>query len=326
MSGPTLVMGVPSKGRLQENALEFLSRSGLKVVRPRGDRGYRGTVMGLEAVEVAFLSASEIAGEIAAGNLHFGLTGLDLLHETIDDPAERAARVHLVAPLGFGPADVVVAVPDVWIDVATMADLADVADDFRTRHGRPLRVATKFVNLTRRRFAETGIVDYRIVESLGATEGAPAAGTAEIIVDITTTGATLAANRLRVPSDGVILSSEAHFVAGLRAAWTAEARSLAAVVLDRIAAEMRADHVLEIRALVAEPETVVSEAARRFRAAAPFGSAVAPLVLHCPKRAANRCAAWLKETGSDSVVLAPVTDVYEPTNPLAGPFFARLAD
>ncbi len=319
-----LLLGVPSKGRLQDNALEFLSRAGLKVTRSRGERGYRGTVQGLPGVEVAFLSASEIARELAGGRIHFGLTGLDLLEETVDDPAERAARIHLVTPLGFGPAEVVVAVPDVWIDVATMADLADVAEDFRARHDRPLRVATKFVNLTRRRFAREGILDYRIVESLGATEGAPAAGTAEVIVDITTTGATLAANRLRVLDDGVILSSEAHFVAALSAEWDGPREALALTVLDRIAAELRASAILEIRAVVPDPAAVASAAGERFACAVPFGAAAAPLVLHCPKKAANECAAWLKSRGADTVVLAPVADVYEPENPLAGAFLARL--
>ncbi len=147
-------------------------------------------------MEIAFLSASEIARELSAGSVHFGITGLDLVHENITDPD---ANVHIVTPLGFGPADVVVAVPNAWIDVETMADLGDVASDFRNRHGRRLRVATKYVTLTRAFFARHGIADYRIVESAGATEGAPAAGSAELIVDITTTRSTLTANNLKIP-------------------------------------------------------------------------------------------------------------------------------
>ena len=124
-----LILAVPSKGRLQEQALDFLTRSGLKIDRARGGRDYRGHIAGLPELEVAFLSASEIARELAAGNAHLGLTGLDLVHETVDDPADRAAKLHLVTPLGFGPADVVVAVPERWIDVDNMADLADAADN-----------------------------------------------------------------------------------------------------------------------------------------------------------------------------------------------------
>ncbi|MEC9403763.1 MAG: ATP phosphoribosyltransferase, partial [Pseudomonadota bacterium] len=192
-----LIIAIPSKGRLQENTHEFFGRAGLKVVQPGGARNYRGAIKGLPNVEIAFLSASEIARELSDGTVHFGITGLDLVHENIANPE---STVHIVTPLGFGPADVVVAVPKAWIDVETMADLSDVASDFRNRHGRRLRVATKYVNLTRSFFAGHGIADYRIVESAGATEGAPAAGSAELIVDITTTGSTLQANNLKILS------------------------------------------------------------------------------------------------------------------------------
>ena len=146
----------------------------------------------------------------------------------------------LIDGLGFGFANVVVAVPQAWIDVRTMADLDDVATGFRAKHDRKMRVATKYVNLTRDFFAAHGIVDYRIVESAGATEGAPAAGTAELIVDITTTGATLAANGLKVLDDGMILRSQANLVAARDADWSADARETARVILDRIAARARA--------------------------------------------------------------------------------------
>lgn len=319
-----IVLAVPSKGRLQEDALDLLTRAGLKVERARGGRDYRGRVRGLDGVEVAFLSASEIARELAQGNAHLGLTGLDLIHETLEDAEERAARVHLVAPLGIGPADVVVAVPERWIDVDTMADLADAAELHRVRHGRTLRVATKFVHLTRRFFAAAGVADYRIVESLGATEGAPAAGAAELVVDITTTGATLAANRLKVLSDGVILQSQAHFVASRAAAWNGAGRAVAGIIVERIAAEMRAHAVLELRAAVPQPAAVVVAAAERFDAVAPFGVDVVPLTLHVPRRRGSECAAWLRTAGAAAVVITQVADVYE-DNPLTARLFEALA-
>ncbi len=154
----------------------------------------------------------------------------------------------LVEGLGFGFANVVVAVPQAWIDVRTMADVDDVATAFRQHHGRKMRVATKYVNLTRRFFSAHGIIDYRIVESSGATEGAPAAGTAELIVDITTTGATLAANGLKVVEDGIILRSQANLVAARAASWGESERMLAKVILDRIAAQARARAYREVRA------------------------------------------------------------------------------
>src|ERR1700729_3461071 len=213
-----LVLAVPAKGRLQENAERFFARAGLDLVKPRGVRDYRGTIARLDCVEVAFLSASEITQPLAAGAVHFGITGEDLVREMI--PAADA-KVALIDGLGFGYANVVVAVPEAWIDVRSMADLDDVATAFRLRHDRKMRVATKYINLTRGFFAEHGIVDYRIVESSGATEGAPAAGSAELIVDITTTGATLAANGLKVIEDGIILRSQANLVAARAAQWSA---------------------------------------------------------------------------------------------------------
>ncbi len=232
MSAP-FIIAVPSKGRLHDNALAFFARAGLEFVKPRGERDYRGTIAGIPGVEVAYLSSSEIADLLAQGAVHFGLTGEDLIREKIVD-ADR--RVVFVDQLGFGHANVVVAVPQAWIDVHAMADLDDVATAFRLKHGRKMRLATKYVNLTRGFFSGHGVTDYRIVESSGATEAAPAAGTAELIVDITTTGATLAANGLRVIDDGVILRSQANLVAARGATWGAAERSIARTVLDRIAA------------------------------------------------------------------------------------------
>jgi ATP phosphoribosyltransferase len=226
-----ITLAIPSKGRLKEQALEVLARAGLAVSLPGDERKYRARIEGAENIEVAFLSASEIAGEIGQGSVDLGITGEDLLRETL---AEWEVRAEIVARLGFGHADVVVAVPEIWLDVDTMADLDDVAADFRQRHGRRLRIATKYWRLTQQFFSgKHGIQVYRIVESLGATEGAPAAGTADVVVDITTTGSTLRANHLKVLSDGVILRSQACLVASRKtraAADEATLRDIAAKV------------------------------------------------------------------------------------------------
>ncbi len=231
-----LVLALPSKGRLMQDSEALLARAGLHVEK-RDARGYRGRVVGAneiaDDIEVVFLSAGEIARELAAGNAHLGITGEDLVHETV---ADWEAKIALLAGLGFGRADVVVAVPEVWIDVWTMEDLDDVAASFRARHGRRLRIATKYWNLTQSFFAKHGIALYRVVESLGATEGAPAAGAADLIVDITTTGATLAANHLKVLEDGVILRSEAQLEASLTVPWEDATRAIAAGLLTRLAA------------------------------------------------------------------------------------------
>jgi ATP phosphoribosyltransferase len=209
MSAP-LILAVPSKGRLQAETQALFARAGLEIVPAGGTRSYRGRIADVADVEVAYLAAPEIAREIGAGAVHLGITGRDQVEETVP---EFETRAEFIAQLGFGKCSVVVAVPEPWVDVETMEDLDDVAADFRPRHGRRLTVATKYVTVTRRFFAGHGIADYRIVESLGATEGAPAAGAADLIVDITSTGATLRANGLKVLADGVILKSQACLVA-----------------------------------------------------------------------------------------------------------------
>jgi ATP phosphoribosyltransferase len=201
-----LLLALPSKGRLMEAAESLFARAGYRLARAGAARSYRGDIDGLGQIEVVFLSAAEIAQAIKLGATDLAITGEDLLRDAVPD-TDRQIKVLL--RLGFGPAEVVVAVPECWLDVATMADLDEISHAYYARHGRRLRIATKYVNLTRRFFAEKGVAGYRIVESLGATEGAPASGTAEAIVDITTTGATLKANGLRVLDDGVILRSEA---------------------------------------------------------------------------------------------------------------------
>jgi ATP phosphoribosyltransferase len=320
-----LVVAVPSKGRLQENAQAFFARAGLTLLQPRGARDYRGTIAEIDGVEIAYLSAAEITAQLALGAAHLGITGEDLVREMIPD---APARVVMIDKLGFGEADVVVAVPQAWIDVRTMADLDDVATAFRLRHDRKMRVATKYVNLTRGFFAEHGIIDYRIAESLGATEGAPAAGSAELIVDITTTGATLAANALKVIEDGVILRSAANLVASRRAAWSAGERAAARLMLDRIAAQAGARVVREVRARLATADSRLAAAAQeRFGATAPLGGAAEAgvLTLHCPPDAIQALATFLREHGADAVTVSGLDYVFTRHNPLYAKLEAGLA-
>ena len=224
----TLVLAVPSKGRLEEATREHFAAAGLTISRPGGARSYQGDMDGLPDVIVRFLPAGEIARELIRGEVHLGVTGADLIHEASEQGPDS---VIFAKPLGFGGADVVIAVPDAWIDVVSMRDLADVAADFRAGHGRWLRVATKYLNLTRRYFARHGIAEYRIVESLGATEAAPAAGAADLIVDITSTGSTLVANGLRIVEDGLILKSEANLIVSRTADWSDATKALSERVL-----------------------------------------------------------------------------------------------
>lgn len=319
-----LIIAVPSKGRLQENTEAFFARAGLALLKPRGARDYRGTIADLPGVEVAYLSAAEIAAQLAQGTVHLGITGEDLLREMIPD-TER--RVVLIEGLGFGFANVAVAVPQAWIDVRTMADLDDVATAFRLRHDRKMRVATKYVNLTRAFFAAHGIVDYRIVESSGATEGAPAAGSAELVVDITTTGATLAANGLKVVEDGIILRSQANLVAARWAMWGDSERETARRMLDRIAAQARARAFREVRTRFPGcNDALLQEVKERFGVLAPFGGPTSSgmLTLHCPPTAVYDLATFMRERGAQSIVVAEIEYVFAPDNPLYGRLAAGL--
>lgn len=317
-----LIVAVPSKGRLQENANAFFARAGLDVVQGRGARDYRGVLKGVDNVEIAFLSASDITAHLAQGLVHMGVTGEDLVRETIPN---AESKVELLTPLGFGHANVVVATPQAWIDVRNMADLADVAAAFRARRGQRMRVATKYVNITRAYFAEHGVADYRIVESLGATEGAPAAGQAELIVDITTTGATLKANALKVLDDGVMLKSEANLVASLTAPWDAERREAARLILARIAAEEEARTTREIRARVEDlSDARIKKAAALFDARLRGRGAEGLVILSCPKDGAAQLAEWLIRQGAETVTVGALDYVFTARNPLWEKLAKRL--
>jgi ATP phosphoribosyltransferase len=324
MSAP-FVIAVPAKGRLQANMEAFFARAGLELVKPRGVRDYRGTIAGLPGIEVAYLSAAEVVDLLAQGAVHLGVTGEDLVREKIPDVDER---VVLVDALGFGQANVAVAVPQAWIDVHSMADLDDVATAFRLKHERKMRVATKYGNLTRSFFSTHGITDYRIVESAGATEGAPAAGTAELIVDITTTGATLAANALKVIEDGVILRSQANLVAARAANWGEAERATARTVLDRIEAQTRARAFREVRTRFAGcDQALLADAKERFGVEAPLGGPTSSgmLTLHCPPQHVHALATLLREKGAENVVVADLGYVFSRTNPLYAKLEAGLA-
>src|SRR5690242_9631022 len=209
-----------------------------------------------------------------------------------------------------------------------MADSDDVATAFQLNHERKMRLATKYTNLTRHFFAAHGIVDYRIVESTGATEGAPAAGTAEMIVDITTTGATLAANGLKTLEDGVILRSQANLVAARGAPWQEKHRETARLLLDRIAAQRRAEAFAEVRTRFAGLDDKLLAVARdKFGVASPFGGPTSSgmLTLHCPPDNVQALANFLREHGAEAVSVAALDYVYTCDNPLFATLTTELA-
>ncbi len=199
-------LGVPSKGRLMEKTFDWFAERGVKLGLSGSSREYAGHVEGIEGVELVLLAASEIPRELAAGRIHLGVTGTDLVREKL---ARWEAQVEELRPMGFGHADLVLAVPAAWVDVSTLDDLDAVAAQFRARHGFRLRIATKYHRLVREFLRDAGVADYRLVDSQGATEGTVKNETAEAIADITSTGETLRANHLKVLEDGLVLRSQA---------------------------------------------------------------------------------------------------------------------
>ena len=197
-------IGLPSKGRLRDDSINFFQSKNLKVVNSFGDRNYFFNIEKNSEVEGIFLHAREIIERINDGTLDMGISGLDLLKEF---PEVYSENVKTFQKLDFGFADLVVAAPKDWLDVQNMADLEEVSFDFREKYARRMRVATKYPNLTESFFLSKGVSQFRVVPSLGATESYPFTGSAELITDITSTGATLKANNLRIINDGSILKS-----------------------------------------------------------------------------------------------------------------------
>ena len=210
-------LGVPSKGRLMEKTFDWFADRGITLRKAGAERDYAGAVEGMEGVELVLLSAGEIPRELAAGRLHLGVTGSDLVREKV---ALWERRLREVAALGFGGADLVIAVPQLWADVDTLDDLDAAAAAFRARHGFRLRIATKYHRLTRDFLRDHGVADYQLIDSQGATEGTVKNETAEAIADITSTGETLRANGLKVLSDGLIHASQATLFKSREAAWS----------------------------------------------------------------------------------------------------------
>ena len=224
----SLKLGVPSKGRLMEKTFEWFAERGVSLSRAGGEREYAGRVEGVEGVELALLSAGEIPRELAAGRIHLGVTGTDLIREKL---GQWEQRVEELAELGFGHADLIIAVPQAWVDVDTMDDLDAVAAAFRAEHGFRMRIATKYHRLVRDYLRDCGVADYQLVDSQGATEGTVKNETAEAIADITSTGDTLRANHLKILSDGLILRSSATLYRARNAAVSnGEREALAALV------------------------------------------------------------------------------------------------
>ena len=308
-----LTIAIPSKGRLKEKSEAWLTSSGFKLRQKGGGRGYSAELKGLPDADVMLLSAREIAEGLIAGQLHVGITGEDLLN---DLSSSASTDISVLRRLGFGGADVIVAVPAAWLDVDTMADLEAAGALFGERHGRRMRVATKYLQLTRQFFAEKSVGEYRLIESPGATEAAPAAGSAEVIVDITSTGATLKANDLKILQDGVILKSQASLTGSLKAAWSDDAVSTLRIFLDGVEATAAATSLsrLETSDPIQEQKSV------------ELGlTLLSERVALCARQDVSETARALNQAGMETVAVAPVTQVFRSENPVFENFVKKMS-
>ena len=227
----SLKLGVPSKGRLMEKTFDWFGSRGITLGRAGGDREYAGKVEGIDGVELVLLSAGEIPRELNAGRIHLGVTGTDLVREKL---GQWEQRVEELAELGFGHADLIIAVPQLWVDVETLDDLDEAAAVFRRRHGFRLRIATKYHRLIRDFMKSHGVADYQLVDSQGATEGTVKNETAEAVADITSTGETLRANHLKILGDGLVLKSQATLFRSRTAPMGEEDRAAMAQLIRRL--------------------------------------------------------------------------------------------
>ncbi len=199
-------IGVPSKGRLRKNVLRIFSKKKLKLISERGERDLIGSIKNTSNVKILYLHAREIIQRLGDGSLDIGFSGFDLLKES---QINIQKKINVIKKYEFGKANLVVAIPDPWIDVQTVADLEEIAFEFRDKKKKRLRVATKYPNLTKEFLFSKGVTQFQLVESLGATEAYPFTGSANLITDISSTGETIKSNNLRILKDGEILKSQA---------------------------------------------------------------------------------------------------------------------
>ena len=199
-------IGLPSKGRLKDGSIDFFGKNNLKLTSNGGERNYFARIENFPNIKIIYLHAKEIIQRLGDGTLDIGISGLDLLNES---PINLRKKIEVNKKLNFGMANLVIAIPDDWMDVQTVADLEEVSFDFRDKKNTRLRVATKYPNLTNTFLVSKGVTQYKLVSSLGATETYPFIGSSEIITDITSSGKTLKDNNLRILKDGLILKSQA---------------------------------------------------------------------------------------------------------------------
>ena len=239
-----LRMALPSDGELYDSTLDFMRSCGLTVSRPNSRR-YTGSVPAIPGVEVLFQRSADVTQKVEEGSAELGVTGLDRVLEYRNDEARASV---LIEDLEYGRCEFVMAVPDSWMDVTSLSDLADLALEFR-QEGKQLRIATKYPRLLRAYLYERGINYFTLVPASGAMEAAPAAGYADLIADLTATGVTLRENQLKQLDEGTILASQSCLIANpVSLSQSDEALALARSIVELMEGHLRAEPFYRITA------------------------------------------------------------------------------
>ena len=239
-------IALPSDGELYDSTIAFMRACGLTVSRPNSRR-YTGTVPTIPGVEVLFQRTADVTQKVEEGSAELGVTGLDRVFEYRNDEARAAV---LIEDLEYGRCEFVMAVPDSWMDVTSLSDLADLALEFR-QEGKQLRIATKYPRLLRGYLYERGINYFTLVPASGAMEAAPAAGYADLIADLTATGVTLRENQLKQLDEGTILASQACLIANpILLSVSRETLALARSIVELMEGHLRAEPYYRLTANV----------------------------------------------------------------------------
>jgi ATP phosphoribosyltransferase len=329
-------LALPSKGRLAEDALNLLARSGLRVHKPN-PRQYMAGIPSLPSLSVLFQRAGDIAVSVHDGTVDFGITGMDVVAERSESKIEQANPTLILLPdLGFGSCNLYCIVPEAWETVRSMKDLSDVQEEL----GRPLRIATKFPNLTRPFFNRFGFADIQLISAEGTLEIAPSIGYADLIVDLVSTGITLRDNRLRPLDDGLILHSEACLIANRRRLTDRhDVLNVAKQLLEFIVANMRAEENVAIFANVrgASPASVAELIFSQQVISGLQGPTISPVITRndgnwhavniiVRKDQLAQAISELRQIGGSGVVVMPVNFIFEEEPPAYKEMLKALED
>lgn len=317
-----VLLALPSKGAIAEPTLSFLRDAGLRVDKPN-ERQYVGSVPAIAGLSVLFQRVKDVVYKVADGTVQLGITGFDVVRE---NPSDDLIILH--PELGYGHCQLVVAVPEDWVDVTTMTDLIEVASDFRRLYGRTMRVATTYDYLSREFFHSRGLHYFTLVKAEGAIEAAPTIGYADIIVDLVQTGTTLRENHLRPLTDGTIVEAQACLI-GNRTALKSSPGTLnvAQHMLEFIDAALlgRRYRQLTVNIHGKNPEDVAAKARMSETTRGLRGPTIAPILgapppspdeqwytvtLNVEARNVLEAVNHLRSIGSSEVVVSPVTAVF----------------